>query len=176
MDWCTCYPVGESFLAILKTHLQMIQPRLNQRRQSFLIQPYSGSDQVCIQPEGVGHGNEPDEIISRQRFATREMDVKHAQLCHILEYPRPGFGRQFLSTDFELQGIGAIDAVQGTAVCHLRDQRKWWWSSHRKSTARRSSRRFRKHPISSSIGRGSDDGCSACIAPRMSAIMRFTVA
>ena len=48
---------------------------------------------------------------SRHRFAACEMHMKHPELCPLLEYPRPGFGGQFLSTGFEFQRVGAIDAV-----------------------------------------------------------------
>ena len=80
------------------------------------------SDEIGIKPCGARARDEFREIGPRQRFPSGKVRVQHAQLAALLENIDPLFCGKLRMNRSQLEGIGAVDAMQRAAVRDLGDE------------------------------------------------------
>ncbi len=122
---CARNPVRRPILRILKTELNVIEPRIHQRLQSCFGQADSRSDQIGIKSGSVRGLNEIFQVRSRHWLTASQMKMQNSQLLRFPKHADPILGRKFRLSSNHLQRIRAIDAMQGTAMRDLGNQRQW---------------------------------------------------
>ena len=115
-------PVRRFFARILKADLDVIESGANQRCQPLLIQSNARGDEIGVKPRTYVPQRQFSQIRPRQRFATSEVRVQHAQLACLLKDAGPLASRKLRLRSRQLQGIRAVDAVQRAAVRDFGDE------------------------------------------------------
>ena len=141
--------VGDDGLVALETDLDMTQPGIGQRAKFLFGQQHRRGDEIGVQPDIAGVLHQFDQILARGRLAAGEMDLQHADLGELGEHLLPFLGRQFAAAALQLDRIGAIGALQRTAMRQFR--------KHRERNAERLRRRAallqHREPVSGIAGR-----------------------
>jgi len=65
-----------------------------------------------------------DQVLARGGLAAGEMDLQHADFSELGEHLFPFIGRQLVAATLQLDRIGAIRALQRTAMCYFREHRE----------------------------------------------------
>ena len=116
--------VGHDRLVALKTDLHVAQPGIGQRGEFFPGQQHGRGDQIGIQPDIAGVLHQFDQILARGRFAAGEMDLQHADFGELGEDLLPFLGRELAAAAIELDRVGAIGALQRTAMRQFGEHRE----------------------------------------------------
>ena len=115
-----CFGVGDfggRFRAsALKTELQMIEPRYDERVEASFVHGKAGGDEIDVETRGAGGLDEIDQIGARERFTTCQIELKNTGVGSLAKDAGPLFGCQFFGARGQLGGIRAINAVEGAAV------------------------------------------------------------
>ena len=116
--------VGDDGLVALKADLHMAQSGIGQRGKLFAGQQHRRRDQVGVQPDVAGVLHQFDQILARGRLAAGEMDLQHADFGELGQNLLPFLGRELAAAAIELDRIGAIGALQRTAMRQLGEHRE----------------------------------------------------
>ena len=108
--------VGDDGLIALKADLHMAQPGIGQRLEFFLGQQHGRGDEVGVQPDVAGVLHQFDQILARGRLAAGEMNLQHADLGELGQNLFPFLGGEFGAAALQFDRIGAIRALQRTAM------------------------------------------------------------
>ncbi len=112
----------------------MIEAELLQPFEPRTIERHRGRDQIGIEP-GLGRGlDDLLEILARGGLAAGEMHLQDAHLAGLRHRRAPFLGGQLLVDALELERVGAIGALQGTAMGQLGEE------PHRSERAQRFAR------------------------------------
>ena len=106
----------------LKAHLDMIQTRGAQLGDAPLGKPHPRSDQIAVIPQTARFYDQFLKVLAQQRLAAGKPQLRGPQLARLAQHPAPDWRVQFLFERGNIQGIGAVGALQGTAVSQLREQ------------------------------------------------------
>src|SRR5262249_31672377 len=93
-------------------------------RDAALVEQHAGGDEIGVEPDVVGAADEFLEVRARRRLAAGEVDLQHAHRRRLVDGARPFRRRQFLARALEIERVGAIGALQGTAMGELGQQRQ----------------------------------------------------
>src|SRR6185312_551490 len=108
--------VGDDGFVALKTDLHVAQPGIGETGEPFARQQHRGCDQVGVEPGVVGMLDEFDQVLARGRLAAGEVHLQHADLGEFAQHPLPFLGRKLGRGAVELDRVGAIGALQRTAM------------------------------------------------------------
>ena len=115
-------PLGVLGVDVLERDLDVIEPALGEILEAGAIERDGGGDQVRVE---TGLGRRRDdvlEVLPRGGLAAREMHLEDAHLAGLLHHRAPHLGGELLVDALELDRIGAIGALQGTAMRQLGEQ------------------------------------------------------
>ncbi len=116
-------PVGALGPAVLDAELEMIEPGIGQALELGPVEQDAGGDQVGVLADRRGMADQLRQIRPQGRLAAGKMGLEHAQGMGLIDHMLPG-GRIELTIDpLQLQRIGAVGALQRTAVGQLGEQR-----------------------------------------------------
>ena len=118
-------PLGLGRIRVLKGELDMVEPRIRQSSEPFLIEQDTGGDEIGIEAGIRRRADQHGQIGARHRLPAREMQMQDAERRGFGENPLPIFGGQFLAGRCQAERVGAVGALQGTAMGDLRHQRHW---------------------------------------------------
>src|SRR6266478_5573753 len=89
-----------------------------------------------------------DQVLPRGGLTAGEMDLQHADFSELGEHLLPFFSRQFAAAALQLDRIGAIGALQRTAMCYFRKHRE----RNTESLSRRAALLQRREPVRAAAG------------------------
>src|SRR5260370_17330590 len=90
-----------------------------------------------------------DQILARGGSTAGGMDLQQVDFSELRERLLPFLGRQFAAATLQFDGVGAIGALQRTAMCYLRKHRE----RNPKSLRRRAALLQHRKPVTGVAGR-----------------------
>ena len=114
--------VVQFLVAGLEANLDMVQPRLLEGPDPFIIHAHAGGDQVAVVTQPPGFGDEVFQVLAHQGFAAGEPQLRRAHVAGLLQYPEPVRRGEFIRVAGDIHRIGAVRALQRTAVSQFRQQ------------------------------------------------------
>ncbi|MNZ86543.1 hypothetical protein D3C78_1053640 [compost metagenome] len=109
-------------VAGLETDLDVIETGLLEVADFLLGEADAGGDQVGIETQFAGLGNQFGEVLAHQRLATGKAELRRAHLSCFAKHLDPLFGAQLFALLGEIQRIGAVRALQRAAIGQLGEQ------------------------------------------------------
>ncbi|MND93788.1 hypothetical protein D3C80_859850 [compost metagenome] len=109
-------------VAGLETDLDVIEAGLLEIADFLLGQADAGGDQVGVETQFAGFGNQLGEVLAHQRFATGKAQLRRAHFPRFAKYLDPLLGAQLFALLGEIQRIGAVRALQRAAIGQLGEQ------------------------------------------------------
>ena len=100
----------------------MIEPALGEVFEPGAIEGDGGGDQVRVEAGIGGRRDDVLEVLARGGLAAREMHLEDAHLAGLLHHRAPHLGGELLVDALKLDRVGAIGALQGTAMRQLGEQ------------------------------------------------------
>ncbi len=112
----------QRLIARLEADLNMVQTGVGEGLQFFLGQPDARGDQVGIETEAARGGDQLRQIFAHQRLAAGKTNLHAAHSARLAKDVNPLFRGQLFLLLREIERVGAIRALQRTAVGQLRQQ------------------------------------------------------
>ena len=112
--------IGPRRTGILEGNLHMIEPSCLERGHLGFVQQHTGSDEVAVEPCRSGGRDNIDEVLACGGLTAGEMDLHDAKGRRLADDVAPLLGGQFLAAALQVQRVGAIGALQRTAVGQFR--------------------------------------------------------
>ncbi|MNS70606.1 hypothetical protein D3C72_1039510 [compost metagenome] len=109
-------------VAGLETDLDMVQAGLLEVADFLLGQADAGGDQVGVETQFAGFGNQLGEVLAHQRFTAGKAQLRRAHFPRFTEHLDPLFSAQLFALLGEIQRIGAVRALQRAAIGQLGEQ------------------------------------------------------
>ncbi|MDR6355735.1 hypothetical protein Q3H58_002406 [Pseudomonas psychrotolerans] len=106
----------------LEADLDMVQAGLLEFGDARLGEADAGGDEVGVVAEPARLADEFGEVLAHQGFAAGKADLGRTHLPRLGHHPEPLLGGQLAALGGEVQGIGAIGALQRTAIGDLGQQ------------------------------------------------------
>ncbi|VVN15045.1 hypothetical protein PS659_04072 [Pseudomonas fluorescens] len=106
----------------LEADLDMVQPGHLEIAYLLLGQADTGGDQVGVVAHVPGGFDQFGEVLANQRLAAGKAQLRGAHVPRFAEYANPFLRAQFLAVPGKIQWIGAIRALQRTAVGQFGEQ------------------------------------------------------
>ena len=78
-------------VGMLKAELYMLEPGLDQLRESTGIEINAGGDQIAVEPDFRRMAHEVGEIAPDERLTPGKMHLQNAERSGFAEHPLPGF-------------------------------------------------------------------------------------
>ena len=100
----------------------MVEPGVLERLDARLGHADAAGDQIDVITELVGFGDDLLEVISQQRLAAGQAELRSAHGAALAQHTNPLFGSQLVVLLCVVDRVVAKDAVQGATVGHLRQQ------------------------------------------------------
>src|ERR1700682_1612339 len=101
----------------------MVEPRLAEPPQLFLVEQRAAGDQVDIEIIRARVLNQFDEILAKDGFAAREMQLHDAKFGGFRKHASPFVSREFIPRAVEVDGVGTVQASERASICKLGDER-----------------------------------------------------
>ena len=116
--------LGDLLFGILKGDLHVLEPRFLDAHRALVREAERGGDKRLIEAERVRVGDELFEIAADEWLAAGESELQCAELARLREDALPIVGRELGLRAREIDRVGAVRAVERTAVRELREQRR----------------------------------------------------
>ena len=123
--------VGIFGIDVLQRQLHVIEPGLPESHQTVTIEQDARGDQIAVEALRPALRDDVGEIRPRRRLAPRQVNLQHAECGGLAQHAFPGFRVEFARFAVELQRIGAIGALQRTAMGQLGEQSDRLIEGHR---------------------------------------------
>ena len=114
--------VGVGGVGILDRDLHVIQTARGQRLQALAGERHGGGDEIGVEADLGGLRDDLLQVAPDGGLAAGEVQLQHAEVCGLRQHVEPDFGRQLVGDAFQRQRVGAIGALQGTAMRQLGQQ------------------------------------------------------
>ncbi|MNF96711.1 hypothetical protein D3C84_795070 [compost metagenome] len=109
-------------VAGLEADLDMVQAGLLEVADFLLGEADAGGDQVGVETQFAGLGNQLGEVLAHQRFATGKAQLRGTHFPRFAKHLDPLLGAQLFALLGEIQRVGAVRALQRAAVGQLGQQ------------------------------------------------------
>ena len=100
----------------------MVETGRPQLPDAYLVQADTRRDQIGVEPEAVRLGDEHGKVVAYDRLAAGKPELYGTERTCLTEHPFPVLGGQLVFDLGKIERIGAVHAVQRTAVSHLCQQ------------------------------------------------------
>ena len=108
--------------AVLEGELDVIESRLFQGADARLGEPDAGGDEVDVEPEPVGLGDDRLQIVARQRLSARQPELHGAERARLAQHPDPLLRIELGAAAREIRRVVAKGTVQRTSVSELEQE------------------------------------------------------
>jgi hypothetical protein len=106
----------------LKTELEVVEAGGDEFVQAYFIERKAGSDEVDIESSGPRGLDEFSEVGAGERFAAGEVELHDAGGSGLGKNARPYLGGKLFAPSGEFARVGAVDAMERTAVGEFGDK------------------------------------------------------
>ncbi|MNN25979.1 hypothetical protein D3C81_1394720 [compost metagenome] len=109
-------------VAGLEADLDMVQPGLLESGDLLLGEADAGGDQVGVIAQAPTFADQFGKVLAHQRLTAGEAQLCRAHLARLGHDPEPLLSAQLLTLGGEVQGVGAVRALQRATVSQLGKQ------------------------------------------------------